>query len=180
MHWINPHVACRLAAEFLPFMGREIEGLGTRRRLSAWAWWRFCAYSGMAGGEISRLLPLAAEEFGNRDIALALGADVAFANPEVFTLGSFVTSIRRESGRLRPAGPFGVTLGVGGVYAEVVEHPVQSAAELARYRLPAVNRAHFDAIHRERQRLPDACLFWERVSLQQALCDYILGTEAFM
>jgi len=130
MYWLNSHLACRLVAE------HPRGGNGIARFLARRLWRGFVRRGGIAAGEWSRALPLLLDEYGNSEYALALGADICVLSPGVVSPSAFVRSIRRQGGRLRITGPFGVTLGIGGVYAEVVEHPVKDPRDLAGYELP--------------------------------------------
>ena len=174
MYWLNPHATCRLVAEVQPG-SQPVVNLVARE-----LWRAFVRRGEFDAGEWTRLLPLLFEGYGNSTYAVELGADIAILSPELMSPVSFVTSLRRQEGRLTLRGPFGGTIGLGGIYAELLETPVRDARDLASYELPAVRPQHFDGIRRVRQRHPELCIAAEAMSLQQALCDFILGAERFM
>jgi uroporphyrinogen-III decarboxylase len=120
------------------------------------------------------------EEYGNGQYVLALGADAAILSPEIISPSSFITSVRRDNGRLRVRGPFGVGMALGGIYIDPVEPAVKGVEELASVDLPVIHKGQFSGVRRFRRDHPDACLLVEVASFQQLLCDYILGTTPFM
>jgi hypothetical protein len=143
-------------------------------------WRRFRTQGELQAGEWTRAWPLLLEEFGNGHYALELGADVSVQSPEFTSPTAFVTSIRKRNGRLRFKGPFGITMGMGGVYAYPIEPAVSDARDLENLQLPPVTDAQFAGTKRFRQAHSDACIACEIFSFQQVLCDYILGMESFM
>lgn len=173
LYWLNPHAACRLIATYRPARRAAVT------RAARWMWGRFLRGGGMEAGELTRLLPFLLREYANAEYALELGADVALVNPELARTGSFAGSLRRRGGRMAIRGPFGVPMGLGGIYLEVLENPVRDARDLPRHPLPPVHPEHFDGIRRFRDAHPDACLAAECVSFVQVLCDYVLGGLRF-
>jgi hypothetical protein len=145
-----------------------------------WMWRRFRARGGLEADEWTRALPFALREWVDSGYVRDLGADICVLAPAISSTRRFAGSVRREQGRLRIDGPFGTLLGLGGIYLDVVRSGARSASELAGFALPAVRRSWFDGIRRFRERNPDVFLLAECVSLAQAVCDYIVGTERFM
>ncbi len=174
MYWLNPHTTCRLMAEHRPGRSRAANWLA---RL---LWQRFVRGGCLEAGEWARALPLLFEQHGNGSYVLDLGADVSIQSPELSSASGFLGSIRRQNGRLRLRGPFGGTLGLGGIYLDMLEMPIKHASELADYRLPQVNDGQFAGIRRFRQAHPDVCMLVEVLSFQQAIADYMMGTAQFM
>ena len=175
MLWLNPHTTCRLLAEYQPGSSR------LANILARWLWARFVRQGGLEAGEWTRVLPLLFEEYGNGPYALELGADLAILSPELLSAPRFIRSLGHWNGRLSVRGPFGSgRLALGGIYMDPVEPAVGSVEALDDLALPALSAEQFAGIRRFRKAHPDACLLVEVTALQQAVCDYILGTEAFM
>lgn len=174
LYWLNPHMTCRLLAEYQP-SDNPIVNLAARA-----LWRRFQRRGRFEAGEWTRLLPLLFEEFGNGTYAVELGADISIQSPELMSPKAFATSIHKEDGELRLQGPFGGTMGIGGIYAELLETPIKDARDLAGHELPPVKPQQFAGIRKVREAHPDLCIIAEAMSFQQALADYILGTERFM
>jgi len=174
MYWLNPHAACRLLAEYQP--GRSRVATALARAL----WRRFTRQGGLDAGRWTRVAPLLLEEYGNGSYVLELGADIAILSPETISPPSFITSIRKEGGRLSVRGVLGGRMALGGIYMDPVDPPAKRIEDLAAVTLPEVAARHFGAIGAFRRRHPEACLFVEVGSFQQLLCDYVMGTERFM
>jgi uroporphyrinogen-III decarboxylase len=174
MYWLNPHTTCRLMAEQQPGRSRAAS------LLARLLWKRFAGGGELNAGPWTRAAPFLLEEYGNGPYVLALGADVAILSPELISPSSFVRSVRRDNGRLRVRGPFGVGMALGGIYIDPVEPAVKRVENLASVELPEVSDQHFASVRRFRRDHPHACLLVEVASFQQLLCDYILGTTAFM
>jgi uroporphyrinogen-III decarboxylase len=174
MYWLNPHTTCRLMAEEQPGPSRAAS------LLARVLWKRFTQGGELDAGAWTRAAPFLLEEYGNGQYVLALGADVAILSPEIISPSSFIRSVRRDNGRLRVRGPFGVGMALGGIYIDPVEPAVKRVEDLASVELPEVNDGHFSGVRRFRRDYPDACLLVEVASFQQLLCDYILGTTPFM
>lgn len=175
MLWLNPHATCRLLAEYRPGPGR------LANILARWLWARFVREGGLEAGQWTRVLPLLFEEYGNGLYALELGADLAILSPELLSAPRFIRSLGRWNGRLSVRGPFGGgRLALGGIYMDPVEPAVGSVEALDDLALPPLSAGQFAGIRRFREAHPDTCLLVEVTALQQAVCDYILGTEAFM
>ena len=173
-YWLNPHATCRLIAEYQP----------STSRLANWAarclWRGFKKRGGLESGEWTRAAPLLFEEYGNGQYAPQLGADISIQSPEFTSASAAVTSLRKRNGRLIVKGPFDVTMGLGGVYAYPLEPALANVRDLVRLPLPRITDAQFAATKRFRKTHPDLCVACEVYSLQQVLCDFILGMEAFM
>ena len=175
MLWLNPHATCRLLAEYQPGPGR------LANILARWLWARFLREGGFEASEWTRVLPLLFEEYGNGPYALELGADLAILSPALLSAPRFIRSLGRWDGRLSVRGPFGGgRLALGGIYLDPVEPAVGCVDALDDLVLPALSAGQFSGIRRFRKAHPDACLLVEVTALQQAVSDYILGTEAFM
>jgi uroporphyrinogen-III decarboxylase len=174
MYWLNPHTTCRLMAEQQPGRSRAAS------LLARVLWKRFTQGGKLDAGPWTRAAPFLLEEYGNGQYVLALGADVAILSPEIISPSSFIRSVRRDNGRLRVRGPFGVGMALGGIYIDPVEPAVKHVEDLASVQLPEVRDQHFSGVRRFRRDHPDACLLVEVASFQQLLCDYILGTKPFM
>jgi hypothetical protein len=174
MYWLNAHTTCRLLAQYRPGQSRVASFLA--RRL----WQRFLRDGEFQAGAWTRAVPLLFEEYGNGTYALELGADVCILSPELLSPPSFITSLRKKDGHLSVRGPFGGRLTLGGIYMDPVEPAVRSVEELEGFQLPALAESQFAAIRKFRQAHPAACLLVEVTALQQAVCDYILGTTQFM
>jgi uroporphyrinogen-III decarboxylase len=174
MYWLNPHTTCRLMAEQQPGPSR------VANLLARVLWKRFTRGGEFDAGAWTRAAPFLLEEYGNGQYVLELGADVAILSPELISPASFIRSVRKDNGRLRLRGPFGVGLALGGIYMDPVEPSVRRIEALASLQLPEVSDRHFAAVRRFRRAHPHACLLVEVASFQQLLCDYILGTTPFM
>ena len=174
MYWLNAHTTCRLMAE-------QQSGPSRAANLLARVLWRRFSQGGeLDAGVWTRAAPLLLEEYGNGQYVLALGADVAILSPEVISPSSFISSVRRDNGRLRVRGPLGVGMALGGIYMDPVEPAAQKIEDLESIQLPEVSERQFAGVRRFRRKHPDACLLVEVASFQQLLCDYILGTTPFM
>jgi hypothetical protein len=125
-------------------------------------------------------MPLLFEEYGNGRYALELGADVSIQSPELLSPPSFIGSLRKRNGHLSVRGPFGGRLVLGGIYMDPVEPAARNVKELGEFRLPSLAESQFANIRKFRQAHPGACILVEVTALQQAVCDYILGTTQFM
>ena len=99
-------------------------------------------------------MPLLFEQYGNGPYALELGADLAIQSPDLTSAGSFLSGVRRRDGRLRIRGPLGITYGIGGIYAEVVDHPIVGPEDLRTFALPPVTAEQFAGIAKFRRRIP--------------------------
>lgn len=174
MYWLNPHTTCRLMAEQQPGRNRATS------LLARVLWRRFTQGGELDAGPWTRAAPFLLEEYGNGQYVLTLGADVAILSPEIISPSSFIRSVRRDNGRLRVRGPFGVGMALGGIYIDPVEPAVKRVEDLTSVQLPEVSERHFSGVRRFRRDHPDACLLVEVASFQQLLCDYILGTAPFM
>jgi uroporphyrinogen-III decarboxylase len=174
MVWLNPHMTCRLTAEYRSGE-RWLPNFAATR-----LWRRFDRKGRTEAGEITRMLPLLLEAYGNSHYALDLGADIALLSPEFASPSGMLGGIRREDGKLRIDGPFGLVYGVGGIYAEVVEHPVDDARSLSRLELPPLKPSTFAGIRRFRRAHPDACIMVEAFSFQQVVRDFIMETSRYM
>jgi len=174
MYWLNPHMACRLLAEYRPGGDRMANALA--RML----WRRYVRGGGLNAGELTRAMPLLFEQYGNGPYALELGADLAIQSPDLTSAGSFLSGVRRRGGRLRIRGPLGITYGIGGIYAEVVDHPIEGPEDLRTFALPPVTAEQFAGIARFRRAHPDVCILAETFAFQQAVADFFMGTTSFM
>ena len=175
MLWLNPHTTCRLLAEYQRGASR------LTNLLARWLWARFVREGTLEAGEWTRVLPLLFDEYGNGAYSLELGADLAILSPALVSAPRFIGSLGRWHGRLSVRGPFGGgRMALGGIYMDPVEPAVGSADELDDLTLPTLSASQFAGIRRFRKSHPDACLLVEVTALQQAVCDYILGTQAFM
>jgi hypothetical protein len=155
-----------------------------RSRMATWGarflWKRFKAHSGLEAGAWTRALPLLFEEYGNGHYALELGADISLQSPELSSPTAFITSVRKQEGRLTFKGPFDITMGLGGVYAYPIEPAVTDVRDLSAIEFQPITEAQFAGTRKFRQAHPDVCIMSEVYSFQQVLCDYILGMEPFM
>ena len=61
-----------------------------------------------------------------------------------------------------------------------VEPALRSLDKLDDFALPSLAESQFAGIRKFRQAHPAACLVVEVTALQQAVCDYILGSTQFM
>lgn len=174
MYWLNPHTTCRLLAQYRPGQSRVASFLA--RRL----WKRFLRDGQFQAGEWTRVMPFLFEEYGNGAYALELGADISIQSPELLSPPSFIGSLRKRNGHLSVRGPFGGRLMLGGIYMDPVEPAVRNLQELEDFQLPTLAESQFAGIRKFRQAHPAACLLVEVTALQQAVCDYILGTTQFM
>jgi len=174
MYWLNPHTTCRLLAEYRP--GRN----HVARLLASYLWRRFIQGGEFDAPELVRALPLLFEEYGNGTYVLELGADVSIQSPALISPINFIGSIRWKNGRLRVQGPFGTTMGLGGIYMEPLELPIKNADDLNAHQLPPITDKQFAAIRKIRQAHPETCILVEVASLQQAVCDFMIGTMQFM
>ena len=174
MYWLNPHTTCRLMAEQQPGRSRAAS------LLARVLWKRFAQGGELDAGAWTRAAPFLLEEYGNGQYVLDLGADVAILSPELISPSSFIRSVRKDNGRLRVRGPFGVGMALGGIYIDPVEPAVKRVEDLASVQLPEVSDRHFSGVRRFRRDHPTACLLVEVASFQQLLCDYILGITPFM
>ena len=174
MYWLNAHMTCRLLAQYQPGGSRIATFLA--RHL----WQRFLRDGEFRAGEWTRAAPLLFEEYGNGPYALELGSDVCILSPELLSPSSFISSLRKKAGRLSVRGPFGGRLMLGGIYMDPVDPALRSLDKLDDFALPSLAESQFVGIRKFRQAHPAACLVVEVTALQQAVCDYILGTTQFM
>ena len=174
MVWLNPHTTCRLLAESQPARNKLASAVGTS------IWKRFLRRGEMQADPLSRILPLILEEFGNSEYALELGSDMAILSPAFINPANFIPSIKRTNNTITVRGAFGGKMALAGIYMHPVEPAVSDPTGLAQLDLPMVTEKHFSGIRKFRKQHPHSCLLVEIGALQQILCDYILGSEAFM
>jgi len=120
------------------------------------------------------------EEFGNGDYCLELGGDIAILSPGFISPLNFISSIKRTGSTITVRGPIGGKMALAGIYMHPIKPVVSTPSELDQLKLPRVTEMHFSAIRTFRKKHPQSCLLVEIGALQQLLCDYILGSEAFM
>ena len=174
MYWLNPHTTCRLLAEFQTEKNKVSGSLGKS------IWKRFVRRGEMEADALSRILPILMEEYGNSIYTLELGGDIAVLSPDFISPSTFISSIRYRSGSISVRGAFGGRMTLAGIYMHPYEPAVSSPAQLSTHQLPRVTARHFNGVRKFRQEHPDACLLVEIGAMQQLLCDYIIGSEAFM
>ena len=93
MYWLNPHMACRLLAEYRPGDGHMANALAHL------LWRRYVRGGGLNAGELTRAIPLLFEQYGNGPYALELGADRAIQSSDLTSAGSCLSGVRRRGGR---------------------------------------------------------------------------------
>lgn len=172
MYWLNPHMACRLMAEHEPARSPKANLIG--RTL----WQRFARGGGPAAGEWTRALPNILMGYGNGPYLAALGSDVAFASiGSLKRLGRMLGMIRRQNGHLRVRDPLGCVRGVGGIYLDVIEYPVQTAEDLRDFPLPPLDDV--TDIRELRDACPGTCIMVEVSGVQQVLSDVLWDAVSF-
>jgi len=174
MTWLNPHTTCRLMSEFHPSKNKLMSRMGSA------IWKRFEKRGGMESDPITRALPFLMEESGNGEYGLELGSDIAILSPGFISPAKFLSSIQLSKHSITVDGPFGGKMALSGIYMHPIEPAVNTPKELGQLALPKVTKRHFKEIRKFRKNHPDSCLLVEIGAMQQVLCDYILGSEAFM
>ena len=158
MYWINPHMACRMMAEYRPAQNPAMQ------RWGRFLWRRF-ENRKMDGPELWRGLPLLLTDYANAEYALELGGDLALTAAGA-NAANFVQSVWLQKGRLRFRGPWGSQRGIGGGYMEGGDPVIQSVEDLAEYRFPVFD--DYSAIRTFREDHPEACLVAETYGVQDA------------
>jgi len=174
MYWLNPHMTCRLLTEYQAGRSR-IASLVAR-----YLWKRFVRCGGPKAGEWTRAFPFLFEEYGNGSYVLDLGADVSIQSPELSSATSFMSSIKRKNGQIRIAGPFGIVYGLGGIYADVIDHPIKKIQDLKNIQFPPLIDKQFAAVKKYRETHPEVCLLVEAFSFQQVVRDFLLETSQYL
>jgi len=174
MIWLNPHMTCRLLAE------KQIAGNIVTGLVGKSIWRRFLRRGEMDADALTRALPFLFEEYGNGELALKLGSDIAVLSPDFISPSSFIRNIRLGKNKLEVSGPFGGRVSLAGIYMHPLLPAVDHPKNLKYLELPEVNKNHFSGVRAFRKKFPGACLLVEIGAMQQVLCDYILGSEAFM
>ncbi|MCK4515986.1 MAG: hypothetical protein KAU31_12050, partial [Spirochaetaceae bacterium] len=86
--------------------------------------------------------------------------------------------IYRKDGKLRFLDPFGNIRALGGVYAEIIDWPIKSIADLASYRLP--NLSDTSKIESFRKKHSDMFILAQVPGPQQLIADGLMSMERFM
>lgn len=183
MYWLNPHMACRMMAEYAPSEDRRLN------RMARFFWRRF-ARRKLDAATIWRALPLLLSDVANAEYVLQLGGDLAFTAAGGNT-ANFIQSVRLKNGQLRFRGPWGSERAIGGIYMDVVDPVLHTIEDLANYRFPEFNDD--SAIRRFREGHPEACVvaetygvqditftqLWEMSRCMLAMMDYPDEVKAF-
>ena len=173
MYWLNPHMATRLMCEY------RSPSPAIQRYAARYIWNRFTRRGEQDSDEASRALPFFLYEYGNSEYPLRLGADIALLSAGAWTEGKRIKRmIYRENGGLRFLDPFGNTRALGGVYAEIIDWPIKSIADLAPYRLP--NLSDTSKIESFREKHPDVFILAQVPGPQQLIADGLMSMERFM
>jgi uroporphyrinogen decarboxylase len=173
MYWLNPHMGCRLIADYRPAPSPKATALG---RL---LWRRFQGGGEMDAGEWTRALPNVLMGYGNGPYLVTLGSDLAFASiGSLKRLGKMLGMIRCKNGRLRVRDPLGCVRGVGGIYLDVIEPPIRSIEDLREFPLPPLTDT--TDIRVLRRTWPDCCIMVEVSGVQQVISDVLWDMVPFM
>ncbi len=174
MFWLNPHMTCRLVAEYRPGTSRAAGSI------ARFLWRRFVKNGMLNAGEWTRGLPLLLEDYGNQQYVLDLGADIALATGDFTSPSTFAKTLRKRDGRLTFRGNFGVGFALGGIYADPIKPVVQQASELSGIEMPSVRPDQFKSIRTFREKHPDTCILAEVTSFNQFLMGFIMKMETYM
>ena len=183
MYWLNPHMACRMMAEYMPSADKRVN------RMARFFWRRFSRRK-LDASTLWRALPLLLSDFANGDYALQLGGDMGFTAAGG-NAANFVQSFRLKSGQIRFRGPWGSERAIGGIYMDVVDPAIHTIEDLADYQFPEFSDD--SAICGFRRDHPGACVvaetygvqditftqLWEMSQCMLALMDYPDQVKAF-
>ncbi len=172
LYYLNPHLACRLIADFYPTRSRFW-------RLIAPRWWRRFVEGGeLHAGEWARTLPLLLTEYANGRYALELGADLAFQSTG---LNLFAQRLYRENGHIRVADSFGSVRGMGGIYLDVIQPAIKTARDLKNFRFPDLTaHKHYAGVRKLRKAYPGASILLEVFGVQDLFCTQLWEMSQFM
>lgn len=172
MYWFNPHLACRLMAEFQQARSRL-------NQAAAVAHWKSFKEQGELGApELVRALPHTLNEYANGKYALELGADAVI---EPVGAGGNVSRMYWEGGSLRVLDAYHSVRALGGIYMDVVEPAIKSVADLKDYRFPDFSQSkHYSYIRKLRKRYPGASIMMENFGVQDFFSTQIWSMPPFM
>ena len=173
LHWLNPHGACRMIAEW------RSAPSPIQTAMAKMIWRKFSRTKQADQAELARLLPYKLLEYGNSEYLYHIGSDGVFKS-----MGNFKSyrnarkRIYREDGSVRFLDPFGAVRALGGIYLDVIKPAVQSVEDLAGYRFPQLDNP--EAIRLFRKKHPDACIMVEVGGPQQLTSQNIWHMEDYM
>jgi uroporphyrinogen-III decarboxylase len=172
MYWFNPHLACRLMAEFQPARDRVVNAA------AGYLWKRFHRGGGLDAPELVRAFPHLLNEYANGRYALELGADVVI---EPVGAGGNIKRVYRENRHLRVLDAYGSVRGLGGIYMDIIRPAIKDVAGLKDYRLPDyTDEKHYAAIRKLRARYPGASIMVEDFGVQDFFSTQIWAMPPFM
>ncbi len=172
MYWFNPHLACRLMAEFQPARNRVMNAA------AAYLWKRFYRGGGLDASEWVRALPHLLNEYANGRYALELGADMVI---EPVGAGGNIRRLYHENKRLRVLDAYGSVRGLGGIYMDVVRPAIKDVAGLKDYRFPDFSDdKHYAAIRKLRKEYPGASIMVEDFGVQDFFSTQVWAMPPFM
>lgn len=172
MFWFNPHLACRLMAEFQQARSR----LNQAAAVSHWK--SFKEQGELGAPELVRALPHTLNEYANGKYALELGADVVI---EPVGAGGNVSRMYWEGGSLRVLDAYHSVRALGGIYMDVVEPAIKIVADLKDYRFPDFSQSkHYSYIRKLRKRYPGASIMVEDFGVQDFFSTQIWAMPPFM
>jgi uroporphyrinogen decarboxylase len=172
MYWFNPHMACRLMAEFQPSRSKMTQ------LQASWLWKNFRDKGGLKAPQLARFLPHMFNEYANGRYALELGADLVI---EPVGAGGNVKRIYRAKGRIKVLDSYHSVRALGGIYMDVVEPAIKSVEDLKGYRFPDFSgEKHFDYIRKLRKEYPCASILMENFGVQDFFCTQIWSMTPFM
>jgi uroporphyrinogen decarboxylase len=167
---LNPHTAVRMSAGDFP-------GPGFSANLLSRIFWGLFPKD-MGGSELARFLPLTMLGYAHSDYPLHLGADVAIP---VSGLPDDVRDFKIQKGKVTVRDLFGATRGVGQVYADVIDPPIKSVADLKTYRFPDTkDPRRYDGIRAYRKAHPEACLLTESFGVQDLPASQLWTMDGMM
>ncbi len=171
-YWFNPHLACRLMAEFQPAGSRLMNAA------AGYLWKRFSHGGGLDASEWARALPHLLNEYANGRYALELGADIVI---EPVGAGGNVRRLYRENKRLRVLDAYGSVRGLGGIYMDIIKPAIRDVAGLKDYRFPDFSDdKHYAAIRKLRAAYTGASIMVEDFGVQDFFSTQIWAMPPFM
>lgn len=171
-YWFNPHMACRLMAEFQPAGSRVMNAA------AGYLWKRFSHGGELDASQWARALPHLLNEYANGRYALELGADMVI---EPVGAGGNVKRLYHENKRIRVLDAYGSVRGLGGIYMDIIKPAIRDVTDLKNYRFPDFSDdKHYAAIRKLRAVYPGASIMVEDFGVQDFFSTQIWAMPPFM
>ena len=172
LHWLNPHAAAKLIAEYQPAKNKFYNWWGRR------CWKNFSKGHWLFSEETRNALPLTLQLYANSEYLLELGADMANIP---FGSATFWGRLYREHGHIRARDAFGSVRGMGGIYLEVIEPAIKEIKDLVNYKFPDASAdKHYNRIRKFRAQHPDVCIFADNFGVQDLPATQVWEMSKFM